>query len=151
MKSQKAQKVVNVIARYFMKRNGHVVYAVRSSNGVDTYCTTIINGKATGCTCPATKPCYHMIQLEAKEAARKDLVAAESELVAEAKKTAYLNCYDDMAAAKVASIEAVREQTREEHEQEDRAYRMAQIEQAMASRKVDGLGYRHEWYPRTSL
>lgn len=72
MKSQKTQKVVQVIARYFIKRNHAVVYSVRSSNGADTYCTTIINGKATGCTCPATKPCYHMVQLEVKEAARKE-------------------------------------------------------------------------------
>lgn len=109
MKSQKTQKVVQVIARYFIKRNHAVVYSVRSSNGADTYCTTIINGKATGCTCPATKPCYHMVQLEAKEAARKELVAAEHELVAERKMAAYLNAYDDMAAEKTASIEAVRQ------------------------------------------
>ncbi len=56
-----------------------------------------------------------------------------------------------MAEEKAQRIEAVREQTREEHEQEDRAYRHEQIRQAMAERKCDAMGYRHEWYPRTSL
>lgn len=59
-----------IVARYFIKRNGHIVYAVRSSNGKDLYHTTIINGKATGCTCPSYKPCYHMTQLEEIEAER---------------------------------------------------------------------------------
>lgn len=67
-------KTVITLARYAMKTdgqlNGIVVYAVRSSNGQDVYQTTLVHGKATGCTCPAKKPCYHMAQLEAIEAAR---------------------------------------------------------------------------------
>ena len=70
MASLKTQKVVQVIARYYIKRNGHVVYTVRSSDGLNTYTTTLVNGKATGCTCPSRKPCYHGTQLEALEAAR---------------------------------------------------------------------------------
>jgi len=69
-KSTTATKTVTVLARYQFKSSGHVVYNVRSSNGVDTYCTTIINGKATGCTCPSHKPCYHMTGCEQVEAAR---------------------------------------------------------------------------------
>ncbi len=83
-KSSKA-KSVTIIARYFIKRNGHVVYRVRSSNGVDTYCTTIINGQATGCTCPAVKPCYHMTQLEKIECERAERIAAQSEQANEKK------------------------------------------------------------------
>lgn len=70
--SRKAStKVVHILARYQLKASGHVVYEVRSSKGDATYCTTIINGKATGCTCESRKPCYHMVQLEAREAQRR--------------------------------------------------------------------------------
>jgi hypothetical protein len=68
--SKKNSKLVTVIARVFIIENANVVYIVRSSNGVDTYNTTLVNGKAVGCTCPAYKPCYHMIQVEQKEAQR---------------------------------------------------------------------------------
>lgn len=78
-------KQVHFIARYAHKTNkklnGFVTYAVRSSNGNDIYCTTLINGKASGCSCPARKPCYHMTQLEAREAARKPLKAPITESV----------------------------------------------------------------------
>lgn len=72
-KSKKASsKIVKVIARYLIKRNNHVCYLVRSSDGKGTYCTTLDNhGHATGCTCPARKPCYHMLQLEALESERQ--------------------------------------------------------------------------------
>lgn len=66
-----ATKEVKVLARYTNKKTGVVSYLVRSSNGVDTYCTTVINGKASGCSCPAHKPCYHMKGLENKESARQ--------------------------------------------------------------------------------
>ncbi len=70
-------KQVQVIARYEIKRNSHVVYLVRSSNGKDEYHTTLVNGRATGCSCPATKPCYHMRQLEQREAERSKARATE--------------------------------------------------------------------------
>jgi len=70
----KQVKEVNVIARYAHKTNGTlngtVTYLVRASNGVDTYCTTLVDGKASGCSCPAKSHCYHKTQLEVKEAAR---------------------------------------------------------------------------------
>src|SRR5690348_1468135 len=67
----KTQKQVQVIARIELKQHpGIIVYKVRSSNGVDVYETVIAYGKASSCTCPATKPCYHMTQLEAKEQER---------------------------------------------------------------------------------
>lgn len=65
-------KQVKIIARYEIHRNGHVVYQVRSTSGQDIYNVTLVNDKATGCSCPAYKPCYHMTQLEAREAARRD-------------------------------------------------------------------------------
>ena len=74
-KKNQTPKTVNIVARYFIKRNGAVVYQVRSSNGQDTYTTTLINGHATGCSCPAVKPCYHMTQLEQREQERGTAVA----------------------------------------------------------------------------
>lgn len=72
VRKARAAKTVQVVARITFKdpaRADYVVYAVRSSNGVDLYHTTLVNGHATGCTCPARKPCYHMTQLEAYEIA----------------------------------------------------------------------------------
>ncbi len=72
----KTTKEVTIIARYAHKTNGKlngtVTYLVRASNGVDTYCTTLIDGVASGCSCPSRSPrgCYHKHQLEAKEQAR---------------------------------------------------------------------------------
>jgi hypothetical protein len=71
-KTAKVAKTVQVIARYQINRNNHVVYTVRSSSGADTYTCTLVDGKATGCSCPSHKPCYHMTQLEAREAARRE-------------------------------------------------------------------------------
>lgn len=70
------QKQVTIIARYAHKTNGKlngtVTYLVRSSDGKSEYCTTIVEGKASGCSCPSRskKGCYHKHQLEAKEAGR---------------------------------------------------------------------------------
>ena len=85
---KETQKQVQVLARYEIKRNGHVVYTVRSSNGQDTYTTTLVNGKATGCSCPSYKPCYHMTQLEEKEASRQ-----------EAKRAAFVAAFDPCLVA----------------------------------------------------
>jgi len=72
-KKGKKQEPVFAIARYFLKRNAHVVYAVRGSHG-ERYCTTIIGGKATGCTCEGNakwhRRCRHMTQMELREAER---------------------------------------------------------------------------------
>lgn len=67
----KVQKQVHIIARVEIKKSDLVVYKVRSSNGTDTYQTTFYNGKASGCSCPSYKPCYHMTQLQAREDERK--------------------------------------------------------------------------------
>ncbi len=73
MKTQTA-KQVQVLNRYELKSNGkpngYVVYEVKSSNGVDTYKTTLKDGLAKSCTCPSYKPCYHMTQLQEREAQR---------------------------------------------------------------------------------
>ena len=110
-KTTTAPKTVSVIARYQLKRNGHVVYTVRSSNGQDTYNTTLVNGKATGCSCPATKPCYHMTQLEQREAERAEALAMSQHLQAELvayqaeqytkviDRAAYVQMYDPCAIA----------------------------------------------------
>lgn len=74
MTHKKSEKIVKIVARYALKTNGIlngiVCYRVRASKGTDTYCTTLVNGKSTGCTCPAYGTCYHITQLEAIEALR---------------------------------------------------------------------------------
>ena len=71
---QTSLKEVKIIAKYTHKTNGkpngRISYLVRSSSGRDIYCTTLINGEASGCSCPSRKPCYHMIQLTQRETAR---------------------------------------------------------------------------------
>lgn len=62
-------KTVTVIARYFIHRNKHIVYTFRGGKG-EEYCTTVVSGHATGCSCPARRACKHMAHAEAKEAAR---------------------------------------------------------------------------------
>ncbi|GCE18956.1 hypothetical protein [Dictyobacter kobayashii] len=73
--ASKVVKQVQIIARYTHKCNtvptGLVSYKVRSSNGKNEYCTTLLHGQAIGCSCPARKPCYHMTQLETIEQARR--------------------------------------------------------------------------------
>lgn len=91
--SKKALKVVQIIARIQFKADARkVVYLVRASNGVDQYETYCFDGRALSCTCDSRKPCYHMRQVETKEAERAprpftiaqlnelaDIVAAEAE------------------------------------------------------------------------
>jgi hypothetical protein len=77
----KATKEVTVIATYYHKNvetgelTGVVTHLVRASNGVDTYTTTLIDGKATGCSCAARGNCYHKRGLEAKAVARKEVAS----------------------------------------------------------------------------
>lgn len=74
----KTTKQVTIIARYAHKTNGQlngtVTYLVKSSDGKSTYCTTIVNGEASGCSCPSRskKGCYHKHQLQALEVARAE-------------------------------------------------------------------------------
>lgn len=69
--TKKAIKIVQIIARVQFKIDARkVVYLVRGSHG-EQYETYMFAGKATSCTCESRKPCYHMIQLEAKEAERQ--------------------------------------------------------------------------------
>jgi hypothetical protein len=79
MATQKTVKEVQVLCRYAFKTNGKlngiVSYLVRASNGVDTYCTTIVHGHASGCTCPAKGNCYHKKQLEQKEQQRQEVAS----------------------------------------------------------------------------
>ena len=112
-----------------------------------------------GIECNHTKECKHIRAVKEVCEIRNQVVSTPLTTVMEQAHDAMVafdrdsdpNAYEVLGPDTAQRIEAVREQTREEHLDEDRAYRMAQIEQAMAERKVDGLGYRHEWYPRTSL
>lgn len=83
MKAQirKAAAPMTIIARYFIKSTKAVVYRVRPSKaGEAPYCTTVINGRATGCTCKARSTfkqhvaCKHMVNCEALELARVSTV-----------------------------------------------------------------------------
>jgi hypothetical protein len=100
--TKKTTKQVHFIARYAHKTdkklNGIVSYAVRSSNGKDIYCTTFIEGKASGCSCPARKPCYHMVQLEAREALRRPIKATVTESVDEMTMHVVRPVWNDWAA-----------------------------------------------------
>jgi hypothetical protein len=72
-RTQKAQKEVTILSRLVIKADSRkVVYTCLSSDGSTKYETTLFDGKACSCTCPARKPCYHETGCEAKEAARKD-------------------------------------------------------------------------------
>lgn len=86
MASKKVQKQVQVIARFAHKCNGVetglVSFKVRSSNGKNQYCTTLLNGKAIGCNCKSRKPCYHMTQLEVIEGERRAEAAHEAFIAA---------------------------------------------------------------------
>jgi hypothetical protein len=74
--TRKATKTVQVISRIEFKSDPRkVVYICRSSNGIDTYQTTLFAGKATSCTCKATCKCYHMTGCETLEAARNPFTA----------------------------------------------------------------------------
>ncbi len=71
MNAQIATREVTILARVEFKADSRkVVYKVLSSNGADTYQTSLFNGKACSCTCPSRKPCYHMTGCEAHEAER---------------------------------------------------------------------------------
>lgn len=72
-KKSSQQKTVQIIARYEWHCDPRkVAYRVRSSDGTAEYTCYLFDGKATSCDCPARKPCYHMSQLEAHEAATRE-------------------------------------------------------------------------------
>jgi hypothetical protein len=86
-----ATKIVHIIARYEVKSHaGLVLYRVRSSDGKGEYCTRLLNGKSQCCSCPSTKPCYHMKGLEQIEVARAAAqVVAEQEQEVQSERADY--------------------------------------------------------------
>jgi hypothetical protein len=78
MASKKVQKQVQIIGRVQFKSDARkVVYLNRSSDGVSQYETSLFDGKATGCSCPSRKPCYHMEQSEQIEQKRAQRCSAD--------------------------------------------------------------------------
>lgn len=72
----RAPKSVQIVARVTVKSDSRfVVYICRSSNGVDTYQTTLFNGHATACECKSHRPCYHMTGCEKLESERTEQLA----------------------------------------------------------------------------
>jgi hypothetical protein len=81
--AKQSKKEVTVIARYQFKADPKkVAYLVRASNGKDTYQVFFFAGKACSCGCPAKKPCYHMTQLETREASRNQISERDAALAA---------------------------------------------------------------------
>jgi hypothetical protein len=85
MARQKQEKPIIVEARYALKRNGQltgvVVYRIRASSWTperpdDVYCTTVVNGVASSCTCAhrekSHKVCRHMMHCEGLERERRE-------------------------------------------------------------------------------
>jgi hypothetical protein len=91
-KVAKQAKIVSVINRYQFKSDSRkVVYQVGSSDGSKTYYTYFFGDRATSCTCPASKPCYHMEQLEAYEVKRTAFLQASKAVKAEDARIAQLS------------------------------------------------------------
>jgi hypothetical protein len=96
-RAPKAAKPLIVIARYLVKSTKAIVYTFRPSKPNETqYVTTVINGRATGCTCPARTKfsrfdvCKHMGHAEGLESARA-LKAVEPETFEKTLENASLN------------------------------------------------------------
>jgi hypothetical protein len=71
-------KTVQVIARVEFKEDPRkVVYLVRPSSGVGQYETSLFDGRATSCNCPAKGKCYHRIGCEELEKKRIVLKVGE--------------------------------------------------------------------------
>jgi hypothetical protein len=70
--TKQAQKTADVRYRVALKNNKNiVVYIVRSSDDSQDYQVALVNGRVSSCNCKATKPCYHMRDVQAKEWARE--------------------------------------------------------------------------------
>ncbi len=82
---------VSPIARIFVKRTSAVVYKYSPSDGGMSYNTTVINGKATGCTCIGNskfhKTCKHMIDAVSRESERQQATTQTIETVAARRST----------------------------------------------------------------
>jgi len=68
-----ATKQADIRYRVELKGKEIVVYKVHSSDDSQDYEVTVFEGKVSGCSCPATKPCYHMRDVQAREDARKPI------------------------------------------------------------------------------
>src|SRR5260221_2558475 len=151
-------KATGKVLGYLVKSNSSDDYyqvTGKKVNGVCSYACTCKAGQNNFAKCQDGKCCHVKAVIEVVEARKQvatpayDVVGAALTVVNRAMAEASIGpAYDDMAAEKTASIQAVR--AYEEHLDQDRAYRMAQIEQAMAERKVDGLGDPSEGCPKTS-
>lgn len=75
MTTTEEKPTVQVIARTQFEHAHKVVYLVRSSRSNAQYETTLLDGLALRCTCPSRVRCYHMEQLEQREA---DIIEAEA-------------------------------------------------------------------------
>lgn len=69
--------VIVVLARYQIKRNGAVIYLVKSSRWTPenqiTYCVTLVAGRTTGCTCEARNGhCKHREAMQRREYDRQE-------------------------------------------------------------------------------
>lgn len=104
------QKQVTILDKTEIKRTGVTLYTILSSDKVTKYFATSQAGKCTLCECKGFEirhTCRHAQYIEQVEAmSHYDVNAVASKIV-----TSVLigDAYDDMAAEKVQSIEAVRQ------------------------------------------
>lgn len=79
----KQQKAIAVLARYEHKRLANTVTYVCASTSSDAqHTTTVVNGKASACSCAGNavwyKKCHHMTHCEKLEAARSKPVVEKT-------------------------------------------------------------------------
>ena len=66
--TMRREREATILYRVALKQHpGIVVWQVLSSDGVTKYDVTMVRGKVNNCTCKATKPCYHMTAVQARE------------------------------------------------------------------------------------
>ena len=84
--AKQVAKQADIRYRVELKNRSHiVVYKVRSSDDTQDYEVTLVRGRVNNCTCKATKPCYHMHDVQIREDARRQAAATQAmdELAAE--------------------------------------------------------------------
>jgi hypothetical protein len=68
----KVQKIADLRYIVTLKNKPYIrVYIYKSSDGTKDYECTSVRGKVSSCNCPATKPCYHWNDAQAREWARE--------------------------------------------------------------------------------
>ena len=74
MTQKQATKVADLRYITTLKNKPYIrIYTYRSSDDTRDYQVTTVHGKVSSCSCPATKPCYHWNDAQAREDSRKSI------------------------------------------------------------------------------